>query len=97
MTIQVDERYSSIPAPAWAQRSEKSEHMVGDHLLNDHQINDHHIDDYHIDDHLIDNHHIDDHHICDKKQDNHDDHSLLQVITESSLGAWADYIRSWCC
>jgi len=40
----VDERYSSIPAPSWAQRSEKSEHMV---------------------------------------------------VTESSLGAWADYIRSW--
>merc|ERR1712032_315533 len=40
----VDERYASIPAPTWAQRSEKSEHMV---------------------------------------------------ITESSLGAWADYIRSW--
>jgi len=40
----VDERYASIPAPAWAQRSEKSEHMV---------------------------------------------------ITESSLGAWSDYIRSW--
>merc|ERR1712223_626922 len=40
----VDERYSSIPAPAWARRSEKSEHMV---------------------------------------------------VSESSLGAWADYIRSW--
>ena len=33
MTIQVDERYASIPAPAWAQRSEKSEHMVGDKLI----------------------------------------------------------------
>merc|ERR1712032_1326688 len=44
MTIKVDERYASIPAPAWTQRSEKSEHMV---------------------------------------------------ITESSLGAWSDYIRSW--
>jgi len=40
----VDERYASIPAPAWTQRSEKSEHMV---------------------------------------------------TTESSLGAWSDYIRSW--
>jgi len=40
----VDERYASIPAPTWTQRSEKSEHMV---------------------------------------------------TTESSLGAWADYIRSW--
>ena len=28
VTIEVDERYSSIPAPSWAQRSEKSEHMV---------------------------------------------------------------------
>ena len=29
VTIEVDERYSSIPAPAWARRSDKSEHMVG--------------------------------------------------------------------
>ena len=28
-------------------------------------------------------------------QDNHDDHCLVQVTTESSLGAWSDYIRSW--
>jgi len=40
----VDERYTSIAAPVWSQRSEKSEHMV---------------------------------------------------TTESSLGAWSDYIRSW--
>jgi len=40
----VDERYASIPAPAWTQRSEKSEHLV---------------------------------------------------TSESSLGAWSDYIRSW--
>ena len=32
-----------------------------------------------------------------KEQDDNDDQSHLQVITESSLGAWSDYIRSWCC
>ena len=28
VTIEVDERYSSIPSPAWARRSDESEHMV---------------------------------------------------------------------
>ena len=33
MMIQVDERYASIPAPTWTQRSEKSEHMVREQLI----------------------------------------------------------------
>ena len=40
-------------------------------------------------------HHVSAHHI----EDNHDFLDIiafdLQVTTESSLGAWADYIRSW--
>ena len=58
-TIQVDERYASIAAPDWTQRSEKSEHLVGDQLiifLIDHLLYDHYIDNHHIDNNHIDNH-----------------------------------------
>lgn len=61
----------------------REERTLGERLLNYHHIDDHHFDNHHIEDHHFDNHHIEDH------------HCLVQVTTESSLGAWSDYIRSW--